>query len=208
MSLLPALALGLAMGIVFGFALEKSRVFEPGVIVGQMQLKTFTMLKIFLSAVATGLVLLAILNGVGLVKLAPKATLVGADLIGGLLLGAGIAIAGACPGTVFAQIGAGYRDAWWTLAGGLAGALAFTYVEPMLNPILLTGGPGKLTLDVVLGVSFPLLATATAVAIVIGLAFLEQARPWRSEIGDDVDGVIPTSPAAVPSAGQPTAAMK
>lgn len=208
MSLLPALALGLAMGIVFGFALEKSRVFEPGVIVGQMQLKTFTMLKIFLSAVATGLVLLAILNGVGLVKLAPKATLVGADLIGGLLLGAGIAIAGACPGTVFAQIGAGYRDSWWTLAGGLAGALAFTYVEPMLNPILLTGGPGKLTLDVVLGVSFPLLATATAVAIVIGLAFLEQARPWRSEIGDDVDGVIPTSPAAVPSAGQPTAAMK
>ncbi len=208
MSLLPALALGLAMGIVFGFALEKSRVFEPGVIVGQMQLKTFTMLKIFLSAVATGLVLLAILNGVGLVKLAPKATLVGADLIGGLLLGAGIAIAGACPGTVFAQIGAGYRDAWWTLAGGLAGALAFTYVEPMLNPILLTGGPGKLTLDVVLGVSFPLLATATAVAIVIGLAFLEQARPWRSEIGDDVDGVIPTSPAAVPSAEQPTAAMK
>ena len=27
------------MGIVFGFALEKSRVFEPGIIVGQMQLK-------------------------------------------------------------------------------------------------------------------------------------------------------------------------
>lgn len=208
MSLLPALALGLAMGIVFGFALEKSRVFEPGVIVGQMQLTTFTMLKIFLSAVATGLVLLAILNGVGLVKLAPKATLVGADLIGGLILGAGIAIAGACPGTVFAQIGAGYRDAWWTLAGGLAGALAFTYAEPMLNPILLAGGPGKLTLDVVLGVSFPLLATATAVVIVIGLAFLEQARPWRGEIGDDVDGVIPTSPSALPSAGQPTAAMK
>lgn len=208
MSLFPALVLGLAMGLVFGIALEKSRVFEPGVIVGQMQLKTFTMLKIFLSAVATGLVLLAILNGVGLIKLAPKATLVGADLIGGLLLGAGIAIAGACPGTVFAQIGAGYRDAWATLAGGLAGALAFTYVEPVLNPILLTGGPGKLTLDVVFGVSFPLLAIATAVLIVIGLAFLEQARPWRSEIGDAADGVIPTPVTASPPVGQPTAATK
>jgi hypothetical protein len=29
------------MGIVFGFALEKSRVFEPGIIVGQMQLRNF-----------------------------------------------------------------------------------------------------------------------------------------------------------------------
>mgnify|MGYP000355398640 CR=1 FL=1 len=43
---------GLLMGIVFGFALEKSRVFEPGVIVGQMQLRNFLMLKVFLTASA------------------------------------------------------------------------------------------------------------------------------------------------------------
>ena len=35
---------GVLMGIVFGFALEKSRVFEPGMIVGQMQLRNLIML--------------------------------------------------------------------------------------------------------------------------------------------------------------------
>ena len=46
MSVLAAILTGLAMGAVFGFALEKSRVFRPGVIVGQMQLQNFLMLKI------------------------------------------------------------------------------------------------------------------------------------------------------------------
>jgi hypothetical protein len=54
MSLTFAIIVGIAMGIVFGFALEKSRVFEPGIIVGQMQLRNFIMLKVFLTAVATG----------------------------------------------------------------------------------------------------------------------------------------------------------
>ena len=59
MSVLNAILIGLATGIVFGLALEKSRVFEPGVIVGQMQLKNFLMLKIFVAAVITGLIGLA-----------------------------------------------------------------------------------------------------------------------------------------------------
>jgi hypothetical protein len=75
MSVTLAIVVGVAMGIVFGFALEKSRVFEPGMIVGQMQLRNFIMLKVFLTAVATGAVVLAALNGYGYVKLAPKAAL-------------------------------------------------------------------------------------------------------------------------------------
>ena len=59
MSLTLAIVVGIAMGIVFGFALEKSRVFEPGIIVGQMQMRNFIMLKVFLTAVATGAVVLA-----------------------------------------------------------------------------------------------------------------------------------------------------
>ena len=58
MNILFAVILGLAMGAVFGIALEKSRVFEPGTIVSQMQLRTFLMLKVFLTAVVTGLVVI------------------------------------------------------------------------------------------------------------------------------------------------------
>lgn len=199
MTVLSAIAIGLAMGAVFGVLLEKSRVFEPGVILGQMRLSNFLMLKIFLAAVASGLVVLAVLNGVWGVKLGPKPTLWAADILGGLILGAGIALAGACPGTVLAQIGAGYRDAWATLAGGLLGALAFTYAEPMLRPLLLAGGPGRLTVQGLTGLPFWQLAAGFAVLLVGGLALLERLSPWRRELGADADGVLPPAEPQLPA---------
>lgn len=188
MSVLTAVLIGLAMGIVFGFALEKSRVFEPGMIVGQMQLRNFIMLKVFLTAVATGTIVLAMLQGFGLVKLYPKPTLYGADIVGGLVLGAGIALAGACPGTVLAQVGVGYRDAFFTLIGGIAGAIAFGYAQPILQPVLLSGGPGKITFADVTGISFWILALGLAAVLVAVLLIIEKWRPWQQEMGRDVDG--------------------
>jgi uncharacterized membrane protein YedE/YeeE len=200
MSILSAVLLGLAMGVVFGFVLEKSRVFEPAVILGQLQLRNFLMLKIFLSGVAAGLVVIGVLVATGLAGLHPKPALWTADIVGGLILGAGIALAGACPGTTLAQIGAGYRDAWFTLAGGLLGALTFTYLEPTLRPVLLEGGAGKLTLDKVLGVPFPWAAFGFAALLVIGLVALERWRPWQEEIGTNTDGLLPPPETAASAA--------
>jgi hypothetical protein len=187
-SLASAVSIGLVMGIAFGFALEKSRVFEPGIIVGQMQLRNFIMLKVFLSAVATGAVALAVLNGLGAVALQPKAALYAADIVGGLLLGVGIALAGACPGTVLAQVGAGYRDALFTLTGGLCGALAYSFATPMLAGTIFTAGGGKLILTQVLGVPYWQGAAMLAGAIVVVLFALEFFRPWRDELGKDFNG--------------------
>ncbi len=96
-------------------------------------------------------------------------------------------VTGACPGTVFAQIGAGYRDAWLTLVGGLAGAAAFIYAEPQLKP-LLGGGPATLTFDKLAGLPFWLLALVFAAGWVLVLVALERWRPWREELGADADG--------------------
>jgi uncharacterized membrane protein YedE/YeeE len=182
-----AILTGVAMGIVFGFALEKSRVFEPGMIVGQMQLRNFIMLKVFLTAVATGAVVLAVLNGLGYVKLQPKAALYAADVVGGLLLGAGIALAGACPGTTLAQIGVGYRDAIFTLAGGLSGAVAFSYAQPWLDKALIGTGP-KLIFTDLAGMPFWQGAIVLALVIVVVLALMERIRSWRKDLGSDADG--------------------
>ena len=195
MSLTLAIITGMLMGVVFGFALEKSRVFEPGMIVGQMQLRNFIMLKVFLTAVATGAVVLAMLNGFGFVKLQPKAALYAADVVGGLILGAGIALAGACPGTTLAQVGVGYRDALFTLVGGLCGAVAFSYAEPWLSKSLIGSGK-KLIFTELLNVPYWLGALCLAAAIVIVLVVMERLRPWRDDLGADVDGHLPanTSP--------------
>jgi uncharacterized protein len=190
MSVFVAMMIGLAMGAIFGMALEKGRVCEGGVIVCQMQMSRHAMLKMFLTAVATGLVVLAVLVGFGYAKLSPKATLFAADIVGGAILGVGIVIAGACPGTVLAQIGTGYKDAIFTFIGGLFGALAFTYMEPnLLKPILTSGAYGKLRLDQLLGLPFPAVALAFAAIIVGFLVWLEKVSPWEKEIGPNADGV-------------------
>ncbi len=186
MSFLSIVLLGLAMGLVFGVALEKSRVFEPGMILGQMRLQNFTMVKVFLSAITTGLVVLATLHGLGLVELHPKALAVGAQIAGGGLIGVGMVVAGACPGTVFAQIGAGYKDAWVILVGGLFGAFSYGYALPAFQP-LITGG-GKDTYAEVTGIPYWLLAFGLAAMIATLLVLLEKLRPSSNEVGQALDG--------------------
>jgi len=192
MSFFTAIIIGVAMGIVFGFALEKSRVFEPGMIVGQMQLHNFIMLKVFLTAVATRAVLLACMHGFGLIKLAPKAALYAADIAGGAILGGGIALAGACPGTVLAQVGVGYRDAIFTLVGGLVGAVAYSYAEPALSGTFLGSGAGKLVLSDVLGIPYWTGALALAVLCAAILVALERSFPSDGELGCNFDGDVPS----------------
>jgi uncharacterized membrane protein YedE/YeeE len=51
---------------------------------------------------------------------------------GGMCFGAGWAITGACPGPIFAQIGAGQWMAWLTLAGALVGMYAYAFLKPKL----------------------------------------------------------------------------
>jgi len=192
MSVMAAIIIGVLMGIVFGVALEKSRVFEPGMIVGQMQLRNFIMLKVFLTAVATGAVVLAVLNGFGYVKISPKPALYAADAIGGVILGVGIALAGACPGTTLAQIGAGYRDAIVTVIGAIAGAVAYSYLEPTLSKTFLGAGSGKITFAQVFGIPYWAGALALAAVIAVILLLLEREFPWRDELGRDVDGDLGT----------------
>lgn len=192
MAIIGLVLVGLVMGLLFGLALEKSRVFEPGIIVGQMQLKNFTMLKVFLTSVAAGLVFLAILHGTGAIELGPKATQLVSNIAGGLILGSGLVLAGACPGTSLAQIGAGYKDAWYILAGSLLGALFYGYIKaPVIDPLLAIGDFGKVRLDQILSVPFWILALIFGATIVAVLYWLEQRYPWNAQLGEDYEGLSP-----------------
>jgi hypothetical protein len=203
MSIISAILIGLATGLAFGFALEKSRVFEPGMIVGQMQLRSFLMLKIFLAAVVTGLIVLAIMNGMFGVKLSLKPLLWKADIIGGLILGVGIAIAGACPGTSLAQLGAGYRDALFVIAGGIVGAMVYGYNDAAITAFFAEKGD-KIGFDKLLGLPFWAGALMLAAIFAAGLVALEKLTPWKSELGADHDGMIePPAVAASGHSGRP-----
>ncbi|SDR36301.1 YeeE/YedE thiosulfate transporter family protein [Pseudovibrio sp. Tun.PSC04-5.I4] len=174
--------LGLTMGLVFGVALEKSRVMEPGVLIGQFLFKDYTMLKMFLAATATGLIVLSGLTAFGLAELHPKGFVVGNIIVGGAILGVGIAIAGACPGTVFAQIGRGYKDAWFTVTGGILGAAFYGYNKSLIDGALDLGSFGKITYaDLFPALPFWMLGLITAGALIVVMVALEMARPWKTD---------------------------
>ncbi|MDC0936481.1 YeeE/YedE thiosulfate transporter family protein [Pirellulales bacterium] len=54
-------------------------------------------------------------------------------IIGGMMFGAGWAITGACPGPIYAQIGAGEWLALFTLAGAMAGMYCYAVFKPRLR---------------------------------------------------------------------------
>lgn len=77
----------------------------------------------------------ALVQSLGYAKLPPRdfssVRLLGradANVVGGVLLGCGMALAGACPGTVIPQAALGVTPGRWTLAGGLLGGLAWSAV--------------------------------------------------------------------------------
>lgn len=141
------LIFGLLMGIIFGFLLQKGGAGKYDIILGQLLLKDFTVIKIMLSAVVTGMIGIYILKGFGLVQLHPKPGSIGMTVVGGLIFGVGFAVLGYCPGTISAAIGQGNLDA---LFGGLIGILIgsgiFAHLYPGLQGVLKKGWFGDITI--------------------------------------------------------------
>ena len=148
------LPLGLITGIAFGVLLQQGRVLRFEKQVGAMLLKDMTIVKFMLSAIIVGMVGINLLVATGVVALKIKATYVAANLIGGLLFGAGWAVMGYCPGTSLGALGEGRWHAIWAILGMLFGAGIYAEVYPaMKGSVLNWGAFGKLTLPQVLGVS-------------------------------------------------------
>jgi uncharacterized protein len=136
------IVLGLVTGIFFGFFLEKGGATRYGIIEGQLLLTDFTVLRLMLSAVMVGMVLFPILKHYGYANLHAADGTIGANVIGGLIFGAGFALLGYCPGTVAGAVGTGALDA---LIGGMVGMLIgagiFAESYPALKDGILSRGP-------------------------------------------------------------------
>lgn len=151
------LIFGLITGFVLGFTIQKAKVVRYDVLVGQLRLKDFTMLKLMLTAVVVGMVGIYLFKDVGLLKLSIKSTSLVANILGGLIFGIGFALLGYCPSTGVGAIGEGRTDAFWGgVLGMLVGAALYAEVYHHLKGNLLEWGSyGKITIPSVLGIGFP-----------------------------------------------------
>jgi len=169
------LALGLIVGIIFGFLLQKGGVTRYEVIVRQLLLTDFTVLKVMLSAVVVGMIGVYFLKDRGWVQLHPKPGSLGTSVLGSLIFGVGFALLGYCPGTLAGAFGQGQIDA---LAGGAVGTIIGSWLFALLYPrlsrtVLPWGDLGTVTIPEWLRVNHWVVIIPLAGIIVGALVWLE-----------------------------------
>ncbi len=129
----------LLVGVFFGIVLIKSEAASWFRIYEMFQFQSFHMYGIMGSALILGMFFTQWVK-----RARPKAVFGGAIvlphkdrslvryLVGGMLFGLGWALAGACPGPIYALVGAGFWPIWLVLLSSILGALAYGMLRPKL----------------------------------------------------------------------------
>jgi hypothetical protein len=177
-NVIPKLLGGVLFGLVFGFLLQKGGVGKFNVLIGQLLLQDFTVAKIMLTAIVVGMVGVFTLHHFDMVNLHIKPTRIGANVIGGLLFGAGFALLGYCPGTAAAALGQGSWDALFGMAGLVAGSWVFAELSGWSGrTVEKWGDRGKILLPDLMGIPRGVFVMILAVMLTIGLFALEGTFP-------------------------------
>lgn len=172
------LVLGLIIGIAFGFLLQKGRVAKHSVIVGQLLLRDFTVIKIMLTAIAVGAIGYWAWVALGLTPVDVKPAQMGGVLAGAVLFGSGLAVLGYCTGTTVAAVGEGRLDAVAGLLGMAAGAVTFVLAFPAFGDLRKAVVDwGKVTLPDATHVAPVVYVIALAV---VGTATYVASKTWRT----------------------------
>lgn len=138
--------LALFLGVFFGFSLNKAGLTKYHKIVNVFRLKDLAVLKFMMTALVVSMTGLYILRGLGLVTFpAVPATYVVGNLVGGLVFGVGMALAGFCPGTCAAGAGEGKLDylipgVLGFIVGAILYGLTYSQVFPGISAIANIGG--------------------------------------------------------------------
>ncbi len=167
---------GLLTGFVFGFLLQKGRVLRYEKQLGALRLIDMTIIKFMMSAIVVGMVGIYLLHDLinpDLLNL--KSTILGANIIGGILFGIGWGLFGLCPGTAIGALGEGRWHAIFGIAGMLVGAALYATLHPWMTETVLTWGDfGQVTLPGLLGINHWLVIVVFAGAVLGLFRWLEK----------------------------------
>lgn len=165
----------LLFGLAFGFLLQKGGVGKYHILIGQLLLQDFTVVKVMLTAIVVGMVGIFTLHRFAKVNLHLKPTRIGPNIIGGLVFGAGFALIGYCPGTVAAALGQGSYDGLFAMAGLVLGSYVYAEFSKRLKRSVETwGDKGKLMLPDALRIPRPVFIPIFVSLLVGVLVVLER----------------------------------
>ncbi len=168
---------GLLTGLVFGFLLQKGRVLRYEKQLGALRLMDMTIIKFMMSAILVGMVGLYLMTDFGMDVLNLKPTILGANIVGGILFGIGWGLFGLCPGTSIGALGEGRWHAVFGIAGMLVGASLYATLHPwMMETVMTWGDYGRITLPGILGINHWIVIVALIVLVLVLFRWFEKIR--------------------------------
>ncbi|MBN2388637.1 MAG: YeeE/YedE family protein [Anaerolineales bacterium] len=185
---------GLLVGILFGFALQRGRFCMNSAIRDAILLKDNTLLKGVVVAILVAMVGFAAMALGGVITISPTPFFWGANLVGGIIFGIGMVLAGGCASGVTYRVGEGVVGALSALIGLAAAATvtAMGFLKP-IKDILQSStkvmvGEANPTLANILGL--PHYVVAFALAGIIAILWLVVALKNRDKGEAKSDGSI------------------
>lgn len=171
-----SLVVAFAIGIGFGFFLERAGFGSARKLVSQFYLDDMAVFKVMFTAIVTAMLGVTYLAWIGwldlsLVYLVPTYWV--AQVVGGLLLGVGFAVGGYCPGTSVVAVATGRLDGVLFVLGVGGGTLLFAELFPRLQGLYEAGALGATTLPEVLRLPWGLVVFAVVLIALGGFAGAE-----------------------------------
>jgi uncharacterized protein len=167
----------LAIGVAFGWCLERAGLGSARKLVGQFYLRDLTVLKVMFSAIVTAMLGAFWLDRLGILDLGrvyvPE-TFLAPQLVGGLVFGAGFAVGGLCPGTSCVAAATGRIDGLAVMLGMLLGVSGAGAALPSMRRFFESTARGTYTLPDALGVSRGLVVLGVVALALAGFALAER----------------------------------
>jgi uncharacterized membrane protein YedE/YeeE len=189
----PGLATAAVCGVAFGAALERAGLGSARKLVGQFYGADLAVFKVMFTAIVVamlGAFWLARLGVLDLARVAVPETWVAPELIGGAVFGAGLALAGLCPGTSCVAAASGRADGLAVVGGMFAGVLATGLGFAPLRGLYEAMPRGALTLPDWLGVPYGVIVAAVVALALAGFAI---AARTEAQIEAQTDAQIARS---------------
>ncbi len=140
-----ALLAALAIGLSFGFALERAGFGSSRRLAGIFYFRDMAVLKVMFTAVVVAMLGLLYARGLGWIgeeQLFFMPSIYGAQIVGGLILGVGFVVGSWCPGTAAVGLASGRWDAAVFLGGAAVGSVLFNEMFGMLKGLYAWGDSG------------------------------------------------------------------
>jgi len=169
-SLGVSLSAAVVLGAGFGFALERAGLGSARKLIGQFYGRDLAVMKVMFSALIVAMLGVFWLSHFGLLDLRAvyvPLTYLWPQLFGGLLFGAGLVVAGLCPGTACVAAASGRVDGMFVVLGFLAGMFGVGLLLEGFADFYESGAHGAWTLPELTGLPY---GAVVAAVVILALA--------------------------------------